>query len=121
MTTTKAPAAKAAPVTAVVPAGGDIFGALSAAASKSAATKRTVAPGSLATPTEIGPGVIATMQGTMLLLAIETGPVARENAEITPKLSILAQAGPGFGRTMRLPGSDLRLAVLVALDAPKGD
>ncbi len=116
MATQKAPA----PVTAIIQAGETPFDAIRREAARVAAIKRAVAPGSLKTPTEIGQGVIAHMDGTMLILAIETGDVARQNAEVTEKgAKIIAKAGPGFGRTMTLPGSDLGLALYVGLPAPK--
>ncbi len=123
MATQKTPA-KEAPVSVVVPAGSstaDIFSALGAAAAKAASVKRATAPGSLKTPVEIGPGVVAQMQGTMLILAIETGAAARENAELTDKgARILAKAGPGFGRTVPLPGTDMGLSLYLGVPAPKG-
>lgn len=116
MATQKAPA-----TTVVVPAGSstsDIFKALADKA-KAVATQRVKAPGSLASPTEIGPGVVATMQGTTLILAIETGDEARGAAEKTDKGgTILAKAG-NFGRTIPLPGTDMGLSLYLGIAPPK--
>jgi hypothetical protein len=125
MTAQKAPSApvrKAAlqAVAAVIAPGQSPFDALAQKATALALARKAPKVSRLTEPTEIGPGVVAQMMGNHLMLMIDVGPEARANAEETEKGAlILGKAGPGYGRTAQLPGTDLALSLYLGTMAPK--